>query len=64
MISDCTKPVEEGLEKCRALLPVFWWNNSQQKCEKTWYGGCNATKNKFETEDKCKSIAEKICKKN
>lgn len=62
ILSDCTKPAEEGFERCRARIPVFWWNNSKQKCEKVWYGGCHGTKNNFVTEDKCISLAEKICK--
>ncbi|CAH1997495.1 unnamed protein product [Acanthoscelides obtectus] len=61
--SDCQKDIEEGREHCRALIPVYRWNNMKQKCESAFYGGCNKTKNNFRTLKECEDTAGTICKK-
>nr|CAH7727880.1 unnamed protein product [Callosobruchus chinensis] len=61
--SDCQKDTEEGREHCRALIPVYRWNHSTQKCERAFYGGCNKTKNNFMTLKECEDVAGSMCKK-
>uniref|UniRef100_A0A6P7F489 U-actitoxin-Avd3k-like isoform X2 n=1 Tax=Diabrotica virgifera virgifera TaxID=50390 RepID=A0A6P7F489_DIAVI len=58
--SDCDLGVEQE-SICRALHPVYRWDNTQKKCVDDFYGGCYATKNNFRHKADCEKIATPIC---
>ena len=38
---------------CRAAFPRWYYNIDSHKCEQFIYGGCNGTKNNFDTKAEC-----------
>lgn len=46
------KPCETG--PCRAMFPMWRYIKKSNMCESFVYGGCEGTKNMFETEEECK----------
>ncbi|KAG5888640.1 hypothetical protein JTB14_021265 [Gonioctena quinquepunctata] len=62
--SDCGLPVQNlgpNGESCMALIPVFTWSVSQNKCVSDHYHGCFGTNNKFKRLEDCEKIAKPIC---
>lgn len=46
--------------KCRAKLPVYYWNGSA--CVKGIYGGCGLNKDTIFTEQlECERVANSVC---
>ena len=56
-IQECDHPCCQGpvAGRCRALVPRWYYNFVSGKCFKFFYGGCDAQKNNFETEEDCMS---------
>ena len=50
----CNLPVNHGT--CRALIPMYFYNNDSGKCEFFYYGGCGGNSNKFYKKVECEEI--------
>ncbi|KAG5888638.1 hypothetical protein JTB14_021263 [Gonioctena quinquepunctata] len=62
--SDCGLPVQNpgpNGESCLALIPVFTWSVSENKCVSDHYYGCFGTNNNFPRLEDCEKIAKPIC---
>jgi len=53
----CTEPKMIGM--CRALVPSYFYNKDNGKCEYFGYGGCGGNSNRFNTEEECRARCEK-----
>ena len=47
----CRLPREVG--RCRAAIPVFYYNSEAGRCERFFYGGCDGNGNRFDSEEEC-----------
>ena len=54
-VRECDHPCCQGpvVGRCRALMPRWYYNFASGKCFKFFFGGCEAQKNNFKTEDEC-----------
>ncbi|THD20802.1 hypothetical protein D915_008550 [Fasciola hepatica] len=48
---DCYELRDSG--PCEALMPRFYWNQTEKHCKVFDYGGCQGTKNNFKTMKEC-----------
>lgn len=61
---DCKQHVSANTGfNCFAYMERYQWSNSQQQCILEVYGGCNPTKNNFDTLEECQKVATPICSK-
>lgn len=49
-------PVLQGEKKCKGYIKKWTFNETEEACVSYIYGGCNGTKNLFDTEEECKAI--------
>lgn len=61
---DCDLPHVVPGPQCLAYFVVYHWNNTVNECNEVLYGGCRATKNNFQTLEKCEETAKHICTSN
>ncbi|KAM8769398.1 kunitz-type protease inhibitor 2 isoform 1-T1 [Acanthopagrus schlegelii] len=54
----CRLPPKVG--SCRASFPKFFYNVTNQSCQKFVYGGCEGNDNKFDTQDECETVCSGI----
>jgi hypothetical protein len=45
----------EGEKKCKGYIQKWMFNETQAACASYVYGGCNGTKNLFDTEEECQA---------
>ncbi|XP_046638557.1 kunitz-type serine protease inhibitor textilinin-3-like [Daphnia pulicaria] len=48
-------PMMAGEKKCKSYIPKWTFNETQATCVSYVYGGCNGTKNLFDTEGECQA---------
>ncbi|XP_010746297.2 kunitz-type protease inhibitor 2 isoform X1 [Larimichthys crocea] len=49
----CRLPMKVG--SCRAAFPKFFYNVTNQSCQKFTYGGCESNGNNFDTKEQCEA---------
>ena len=54
----CSQPEDPG--RCRAFMPMWFWDPMTKNCRPFGYGGCGGNKNRFRTQEYCL----KICGEN
>lgn len=54
----CRLPMKVG--SCRAAFPKFFYNVTNQSCQKFIYGGCEANGNNFDTRDECEATCSGV----
>ena len=48
-------PVMAGEKKCKGYIKKWTFNETEETCVTYIYGGCNGTRNLFDTEEECQS---------
>ncbi|NXW19013.1 COSA1 protein, partial [Circaetus pectoralis] len=48
----CLEPMKPG--DCRDYVVKWYYDKNGNSCGQFWYGGCNGTNNRFETEKECR----------
>ncbi|PKK32168.1 collagen alpha-1(XXVIII) chain-like [Columba livia] len=48
----CLEPMQPG--DCRDYVVKWYYDKNGNSCGQFWYGGCNGTNNRFETEKECR----------
>ncbi|XP_019364012.1 PREDICTED: collagen alpha-1(XXVIII) chain [Gavialis gangeticus] len=48
----CLEPLQPG--DCRDYQVKWYYDKDANSCARFWYGGCNGSRNRFETEDQCR----------
>ncbi|XP_073348886.1 kunitz-type protease inhibitor 2 [Pagrus major] len=54
----CRLPPKVG--SCRAAFPRFFYNVTNQSCQKFVFGGCDGNKNNFDSQDKCETVCSGV----
>ncbi|XP_033833641.1 amyloid beta (A4) precursor protein a isoform X1 [Periophthalmus magnuspinnatus] len=54
----CWSGAETG--PCRAMLPRWYFDRSEEKCVQFIYGGCGGNRNNFESEEYCLSVCGSV----
>ncbi|XP_030254086.1 kunitz-type protease inhibitor 2 isoform X2 [Sparus aurata] len=54
----CRLPPKVG--SCRASFPKFFYNVTNQSCQKFVYGGCEGNDNKFDSQDECETVCSGV----
>ncbi|XP_072299487.1 amyloid beta (A4) precursor protein a isoform X2 [Eucyclogobius newberryi] len=54
----CWSGAETG--PCRAMLPRWFFDRSEEKCVQFIYGGCGGNRNNFESEEYCLSVCSSV----
>ena len=49
--TDCTSEPEVG--PCKAAIPRFYFDKSDNRCKNFTYGGCYGNNNNYKTADEC-----------
>ena len=47
----CRGPAVPG--PCRASFPMWYYNETERRCQRFIYGGCGGSENRFDSEDDC-----------
>ncbi len=45
---------------CRAAFTRFFYNVTSQSCQRFIYGGCEANKNNFDSQDECEALCSGV----
>uniref|UniRef100_A0A674G887 BPTI/Kunitz inhibitor domain-containing protein n=1 Tax=Taeniopygia guttata TaxID=59729 RepID=A0A674G887_TAEGU len=48
----CLEPMKQG--DCWNYVVKWYYDKDANSCGQFWYGGCNGTNNRFETEKECR----------
>ncbi|XP_069029260.1 kunitz-type protease inhibitor 2 [Embiotoca jacksoni] len=54
----CRLPVKVG--SCRAAFPRFFYNVTDQRCDRFIYGGCESNGNNFKSEEECEAACSGV----